>query len=406
MHARSEGIVRATCGRQLIVILTLFGGLVSCGAPDSPVEPTPICSFAISPAERTFASEGGSGIVAMTVAAGCTWTATSNADWIVVTTGATGSGSGSASYSVAANSSTQSRSATLTIGGQVHAVSQQGRPAAVCSYTLAPESATFGNEAGAGTFSVNAPAECAWTAVSGASWVVVTAGAQGAGNGTVGYTVAANNDVHERVATITVTDQRFTVRQGGEVAACQYSVGPVEFSPCMPGGSVIVTLTTDASCPWTAVPDSSWLSVPSGTSGTGSRVITIAYPDNYDAPRQGIVMVRWPTPTAGQNIRVAQAGCHYAVSRAAFNFTAAGGSDTFVVLQESDPNTCGGATQDRCIWTAQSTVSWITITSSMPRAGDNPVAFTVNPMEAKDGPGPRVGNITVRDKVVVITQTR
>ena len=88
-------------------------------------------------------------------------------------------------------------------------------------------------------------------------------------------------------------------------------------------------------------------------------------------------MVRWPTPTAGQNIRVAQAGCRYGVSRTAIGIVAAGGSSSFDVVQQSDPTECGGATQDRCVWTARSEVPWITITSSMPRSGDNPVAFTV-----------------------------
>jgi hypothetical protein len=97
---------------------------------------------------------------------------------------------------------------------------------------------------------------------------------------------------------------------------------------------------------------------------------------------------------------VAQAGCLYAVSRSAFSFTASGGSGTFDVIQQSDPNTCGGATQDRCVWTARSDV-WITITSSMPRAGDNPVDFAA---AANDASGSRVGTITVRDKVVTITQ--
>jgi len=118
-------------------------------------------------------------------------------------------------------------------------------------------------------------------------------------------------------------------------------------------------------------------------------------------PREGIVMVRWPTPTAGLNIRVAQAGCLYAVSRSAFSYTASAGSGTFDVIQQSVPNTCGGPTQDRCVWTAVSDVSWITITSSMPRSGDNPVAFTV---ATNDGAASRVGRIAVRDKVVVITQ--
>jgi hypothetical protein len=46
-------------------------------------------------------------------------------------------------------------------------------------------------------------------------------------------------------------------------------------------------------------------------------------------------MVRWPTPTAGQNIRVAQAGCLYAVSRSAFSFASNGGSGTFDVIQRA-----------------------------------------------------------------------
>jgi hypothetical protein len=39
----------------------------------------------------------------------------------------------------------------------------------------------------------------------------------------------------------------------------------------------------------------------------GSATISISYTDNYDAPRDGIIMVRWPTLTAGHNIRIAQA---------------------------------------------------------------------------------------------------
>jgi hypothetical protein len=114
-------------------------------------------------------------------------------------------------------------------------------------------------------------------------------------------------------------------------------------------------------------------------------------------------MVRWPTPTAGQNIRIAQAGCTYAVSQNSFPFAAAGGAGMFNVFQQSLPNTCGGATQDRCIWAAVSDVPWITISGSMPRAGDDRVTFTVaaNPTGA-----PRVGRITLRDQVVLVNQAQ
>jgi hypothetical protein len=53
------------------------------------------------------------------------------------------------------------------------------------------------------------------------------------------------------------------------------------------------------------------------------------------------------------------------------------------------------------MWSAVSDVPWITITGSMPRSGDNPVTFTVAPNTG----AARTGRITVRDKVVVITQT-
>jgi hypothetical protein len=217
----------------------------------------------------------------------------------------------------------------------------------------------------------------------------------------VSYSVARHNEIASRTATIALGDRRFTVRQSGDVGACQYSVAPVLFSPCMANGTLTATITTEASCPWTAAPGSSWLAVTSGAAGVGAATISVAYADNYDAPRQGVIMVRWPTVTAGQNLQVAQAGCRYAVSRTAIDVGAAGGTATFDVIQQSDPLTCGSATQDRCVWTARSEVPWITITSSMPRAGDNPVAFAVAPNSA---PSSRTGTIVVRDKVVTVTQ--
>ena len=135
-------------------------------------------------------------------------------------------------------------------------------------------------------------------------------------------------------------------------------------------------------------------------SGSGPAVISMAYPDNYDAPRDGVVMVRWPALTAGQTIRLAQAGCTYAVSTTSLSFSSPGGSGMFDVLQQSIPTECGGATEDRCVWTAQSTVPWIVITSSIPRSGDNPVAFSVS---ASGAAQPRSGQILVRDRVVTIT---
>jgi hypothetical protein len=169
----------------------------------------------------------------------------------------------------------------------------------------------------------------------------------------------------------------------------------------MAGGALTAAIATQAACPWTAATDVSWLKVSSGVSGSGNATLSVTFSDNYDAPRTGTVMVRWPTPTAGQNIHVAQAGCRYAVSKTAIDIGATGGPASFDVLQQSDPVECGSATQDRCVWTARSEVPWITITTSMPRSGDNSVSFTV---AANDGATPRTGRIVVRDKVVTVAQ--
>src|SRR5262245_7533574 len=305
---------------SIAILLVAVGNLAgaSCGGNDLPTEPTPVCTLAISPVDAAYSSTGGTGAVTVTVAAGCAWSATSNADWIVITAGV-GNGPGTISYSVDSNSETQPRSGVVSVGGRSHSINQQGRLPSLCSYRLSPDGAAIGDEGGNRTFTVSTDAQCAWTAVSSASWVLVSGTSHGPGSGEVSYTVAPNNDAVERSATITVADRTFMISQVGEAIACQYSVSPVEFSPCMPNGSLTVTLTTQPSCTWTAVPDVSWMNLPGGTSGSGPAVISIRYSDNYDSPRQGTLMVRWPTPTAGQNVRVAQAGCRYAVSRSSFS---------------------------------------------------------------------------------------
>jgi len=389
---------------DVVVLAGLFAGLgigaAACGSK-SPVEPSPVCTVAIAPASQDFGEDGGTGSIAVTAPAGCEWTPTVDRPWIGLAASAAASGNGSVTYSVAANGGEAARSGTVTIAGHAHAVSQRGRPPTVCRLELSATSASYGKDAAEGSFDVNVAAGCSWTAVSSAPWLVVTGGGQGSGTGPVSYAVARNVDAAARTATITVVDRVFTVTQSGDAGVCEYSVSPVQLSLCMPGGNLSATVTTTAGCTWTATPDASWLDVRNGSPGNGSGVIQLTVPDNYDAPRAARILVRWPTPTAGQNIRIDQAGCRYAVSRTEVTFGAAGGPGSFDVIQQSDPTTCGGATQDRCIWSAVSSVPWVTVSGSMPRAGDNPVAFDVAP---NAGTSPRTGTIAVRDRVVTITQ--
>lgn len=383
-------------------VLVAAALIAAAGCGDGSTEPTPVCSYTISPAAQGFGHAGGSGTVTIATSAGCAWSAAAAGAWITIASGASGSGPGTVGYTVAANTAADPRSASLTVAGQTHTVNQEGRPAPVCNYAIAPTTATFSKDEATGSFGVTAPAECAWSATSGASWITITSG-QGSGNGTVGYAITRNRDVADRNGTIAVADRTFTVRQIGDAPApvCEYSVAPVEQRPCMAAGSVAATVTTMEGCAWSVAPDAPWLGVAGGASRSGPGAITITYTDNYDAPRQGIVKVRWDTPTAGQNVLVYQAGCLYSVTRNSFSIDASSGTYSFNVLQMAEPNSCGGPLQDRCVWSASADVTWITVTTSMPRSGDQPVSFSV---QQNSTGAARTGRITVRDKTVTVTQ--
>ena len=141
------------------------------------------CTYSIAPATQAFTASAASGSVAVTAASGCTWAAISNASWITITSGISGSGSGTVGYSVAANTNTSSRTGTLTIAGQTFTVTQAG---ATCSYAIAPTSASVQFSGGTGSVTVTAGSGCTWTAVSNASWITITSGATGNGSGAVG----------------------------------------------------------------------------------------------------------------------------------------------------------------------------------------------------------------------------
>ncbi len=184
-------------------------------------------------------------------------------------------------------------------------------------------------------------------------------------------------------------------------ASCQYTVSPAALQPCMWATQLTTTVTTAAGCLWTAETALPWIGISGQASGNGPGTIRLSIADNWDAPRSGVVTVRWKGSATGQDVRVSQAGCYYSVTPASFSFAAAGGSGSFDVVQQSDPMTCGGQSQNACIWTAQSDSLWIVITSGMPRSGDNPVRFTV---DRNGTAATRSGSIAVRNKVVRITQ--
>jgi hypothetical protein len=328
----------------------------------------------------------------------CAWSVTGTGDWLSLVSSAASTGPGTVDFAVTANGGA-AREKPFTIAGHAFTVRQDA--AAPCAFALDPERRELASRGGTATVTIATTAGCAWTAESAAPWIAIAGQADGRGPGVVSYTVAENNAAAARTGTIAIAGRTHTVEQGAEASpACEYRVSPVQFDPCMSSGTASATVTTSDTCRWTTAADASWLTVTAGRSGSGPGTITFAWTDNYLAPRKGVLMVRWPTPSLGQNIHVDQAGCAYAVSRSAIDVPSAGGAISFDVMQQSDPYTCGGPLQDRCVWSAQSDVSWVVVTTAMPRSGDNRVSLTVT---ANSGAA-RTGRVTVRDRTVTVTQ--
>lgn len=80
--------------------------------------------------------------------------------------------------------------------------------------TISSSSESFAANGGTGTFNVTSVASCGWIAESTASWITVTAGSSGTGNGSVNYSVTTNFGSTNRSGAIIVGGKTFTVYQG------------------------------------------------------------------------------------------------------------------------------------------------------------------------------------------------
>src|SRR5919197_950854 len=180
------------------------------------------CSYSLSPASNAAPASGVAQSVSVTTTAGCNWTAASNVPWITITAGASGSGSAFVNYTVAANSGSSARTGTLTVAGQTVTVTQ----AAPCSYNVAPLTPSAPAAGGAQSVAVTTAAGCTWTATSTDTWIAITSGTSGSGNGMVSYTVAANSGTSSRTGMLSVAGQTVTVTQPGSAPPCTYTVAP------------------------------------------------------------------------------------------------------------------------------------------------------------------------------------
>jgi glucose/arabinose dehydrogenase len=145
------------------------------------------------------------------------------------------------------------------------------RISSACRFSLDPGSAAFPPSGGNATVAVSVdPPGCSWTATSNASFVAVTGGAPGTGNGQVSLAVASNiaglnQSTPARSGTVTIAGTSFTVTQSG----CSFAIAPTAQTFGASAGSGAVNVSTPIGCSWTVTGLPPWASTTSGGGGTG-----------------------------------------------------------------------------------------------------------------------------------------
>jgi hypothetical protein len=343
------------------------------------------CRFDLAPTSQSMGTAGGAGSVAVTAPSDCPWTATATVTWISLSEPFTGSGSGTVRFTIAPNSGTE-RTGTIIVGGQRSNITQAGNgpspPPPNCSYSVAPGTQNIAAAGGTGApIAVSASSGCPWSASSSVSWIAVTSGASGAGNGSVAFSVAGNTG-GLRTGTLTIAGQSASVIQ----AACSYAISPNSQGFSAAGGaSTPVSVSTLSTCQWTTVSNASWITVSSGASGTGSGAAGFIVAVNTgNSSRTGSLTI------AGLPFAVTQAApCTQALSPSSQSFSSAGGAGAITVV--SPPG---------CQWTSRSNDAWISVQSGLTGSGSGRVEYSV---DASSG-GSRSGTISIGDATFTVTQ--
>jgi all-beta uncharacterized protein/BACON domain-containing protein len=339
------------------------------------------CNYNINPTSQSVGAAGADATITVTAGSICGWTAQSNAPWITVTDGSSGTGNGTVAFTVAQNSA-GARSGTIAVAGRTFNVTQAASP---CTFSISPTSQTVEAGGGAGAITLTTRNLCNWTATSGAPWLSVTSTPHGSGGGTVTFSAAANTGP-ARSGTLTIGGQTFTVNQAAQV--CSFSIAPPSQAVDASGGTGTIAVTAGAGCGWTASASAPWISVTGGSPGSGNGSVTFTVAPNGDpAPRSATITIGGQTFTVNQG---AVAPCSFTIAPGGQAVDPAGGGGSVAV-------TAGPS----CAWTAVSNADWIAIASLPSGTGNGGVDFTA----AANGTGaPRSGTITIAGQIFTVTQ--
>ena len=173
---------------------------------------------------------------------------------------------------------------------------------------------------------------------------------------------------------------------------CVYALSAPDVAIGGLGGSSSVDVIAPTGCAWTAVSNVPWVTITSGSSGSGNGTVnfTVAVNPN-DTPRSGTLTIAGITFTVNQAAN--PTGCSFMIDPTSANVVAAGGTGSVTVT----------ATLQSCGWTAVSNDAFITVTA--PPGGVGTGDGTVNySVAANPASTPRSGTITIAGETFTINQ--
>ena len=251
-HRPGSTITRRSAPALAILLLTAgCGGVTS---QTNVVSPSSVrCVVSASTATRTVSHSGGTASVAVSSTRDCEWTARSDAAWVTLNP-TSGIGNATIRVTVASNSQHTQRTAKLVVNDAGLDLTQDAAPPpppppppaanappnppqpgpspsppapgppppppsppaqTSCTFELSRTSDSYDARGGHGDVKVKTRQGCAWEVRGGSSWLTVTSGSGGSGEGEVKYRVDQNSSTDERSASLSIAGQSFNVRQKG-----------------------------------------------------------------------------------------------------------------------------------------------------------------------------------------------
>ena len=340
------------------------------------------CSYFVAPDNAAHGAGSVTGFVAVATLAGCPWSVLNTNPWITILTGTNYTNSGSVSYSVQANPTSYARTGEVIIANYSFFVTQTG---AVCTYLLAPTSASPGANSTTGTVAVTTLDGCLWSAVSTNPWINVLSATNNTNSGVVSYRVVANPTALQRTGLVSIAGQNFIVTQSG--ANCFFSIAPGSAAHGANVETGSVTVATLVGCVWSAVNTNPWINLLSATNNTNSGSMSYRVLSNPTAiGRTGVVSV------AGQDYTVTQAGAACTFVLSTNNATHGAGLETNAVTV---------TTLIGCTWSAVSTNGWIEILGAASHTNSGVASYRVLANPTAIG---RTGVVSIAGQDFTVTQ--